>query len=84
MPAYGLGWWPNAEVDAAQAAEVPAKGIGGGRHVFWPAPADLVAAAGANDNRLYVVPSADLVIVRLGDGHAGWRDGEFLAAIYGE
>ena len=31
------------------------------------APADLVAAQGARDRKLYVVPSLDLVVARLGD-----------------
>jgi hypothetical protein len=30
------------------------------------APPDLVAAMGANDNRIYVVPSLGLVVVRQG------------------
>ena len=31
------------------------------------APPDLVAAQGARDRKLYVVPSLDLVVARLGD-----------------
>ncbi len=37
------------------------------------APADLVAAQGARDRKLYVVPSLNLVVSRLGDN--GSRDG---------
>jgi hypothetical protein len=40
-------------------------------------------AAGANDNRLYIIPSLDLVIVRMGDGSPGWTDAEFLDAALG-
>lgn len=60
-PAYGRLWWLNS-----------------GNHVVMPrgkrregklisrAPADLVAALGYLDRKLYVVPSLDLVVVRTG------------------
>ena len=80
MPAYGLNWWLNAEITDEQAKLVPAAGVVGGR-LFPSAPADTVAAAGAMDSRLYIIPSLDLVIVRMGGGSLGWKDDEFLAEI---
>ena len=46
------------------------------------APSDLVAAFGAADRRLYVVPSMELVVTRLGD-HSGSTsfDNEFWASL---
>jgi hypothetical protein len=55
-------------------------------------PADLVMAAGAGDQRLYVIPSKQLVIVRqasfalsdaIAERRAGrvWSDTEFLRAV---
>lgn len=80
MPAYGLNWWLNAEITDEQAKLVPAAGVVGGR-LFPSAPADTVTAAGAMDSRLYIIPSLDLVIVRMGGGSLGWKDDEFLAEI---
>lgn len=84
MPAYGWTWWLNAELTAAQAALVPAEGVVGGQRTFAEAPADMITAAGAHDNRLYIVPSQDLVVVRLGDGSRRWLDSEFLGRLFGE
>lgn len=81
MPAYGLAFWLNAELTEAQAAEVPHAGVRGGQRLFPSAPADLVIAAGARDNRLYILPSRGLVVVRLGDGSREWRDDAFLALL---
>ena len=44
-------------------------------------PADLFAAAGFKDQRLYVIPSLDLVIVRLGNGDGSFSDPEFLGRL---
>jgi CubicO group peptidase (beta-lactamase class C family) len=41
------------------------------------APADMFAMAGYRSNRCYVVPSADLVVARVGSGPAAW-DERFL------
>lgn len=49
-PAYGRLWWLN----------------GGPRPRFPAAPADMVAALGALDRKLYVVPSRKLIVVRMG------------------
>ena len=60
-PAYGRLWWLNGGAWTARA--------GAGRRdgpLIAAAPADLVAALGAFDRRLYVVPSKRLVVVRTG------------------
>ncbi|MDP2309597.1 MAG: serine hydrolase [Pseudomonadota bacterium] len=84
MPAYGLAFWLNEELTAAQAEEVPVGGIVGGQRVFPSAPADLVVAAGANDNRLYISRSLGLVVVRVSDRDILWRDDAFLALLFGD
>ncbi|MDF7775650.1 serine hydrolase [Sphingomonas sp. AOB5] len=82
-PAYGLTWWlprPSPATDPVtrstditlHAAELPA---------------DMVVAAGAGDQRLFVIPSRRITIVRqarldltaLADGRkSGWSDSHFL------
>lgn len=49
-----------------------------------PAPLDLVMAAGDAGQRLYIIPSQRLVIVRLPRNAAarGWSDAEFLPLLY--
>jgi len=50
-----------------------------------PAPADLAMAAGEGGQRLYIVPSRDLVIARLTAADAPaplWSDAQFLALIW--
>ena len=60
-PAYGRLWWVNG---GAYAIRPPATRVGG--PLIPAAPADLVAALGALDRKLYVVPSRKLVVVRMG------------------
>ncbi len=43
---------------------------------FSDAPRDLVQTAGARNNHGYVIPSLDLVVVRVGDGNAYPKDFE--------
>lgn len=60
-PAYGRLWWLNGSTEVIRPA---------GRSTPGPlipaAPADLVAALGALDRKLYVVPSRKLIVVRMG------------------
>jgi CubicO group peptidase (beta-lactamase class C family) len=59
-PAYGRLWWLNGSAYTMRAA---------GRKdgpLVAAAPSDMIAALGAFDRRLYVVPSRKLVVVRTG------------------
>ncbi len=74
--AYGLTFWLNAA------------GIGAGGNTDFSsgiapaAPPDLVMAAGAGNQRLYIAPSLELVIVRFGRD-APYSDAEFMARLFG-
>lgn len=49
------------------------------------APQDLMMAAGREGQRLYLVPSRNLVIARLASGPArDWSDAQFLARVFAE
>ncbi|MBT4092210.1 MAG: serine hydrolase [Deltaproteobacteria bacterium] len=61
-PAYGYLWWLNGK-KAFQTAI--SRTISPGAY-FPTAPADLIAGLGFNDQKLFLVPSQELVIVRLG------------------
>jgi CubicO group peptidase (beta-lactamase class C family) len=59
-PAYGRLWWLNGQNGVVSAS-------GGTTGELIPsAPDDLVAAQGAQDRKLYVVPSSKLIVVRTG------------------
>jgi len=60
-PAYGRLWWLNGSDYTVRVA-----GRADGQLVA-AAPADMVAALGAFDRRLYIVPSRKLVVVRTGN-----------------
>lgn len=62
-PAYGYLWWLNGQPFSR------APGAGAPRtdgSLIPSAPTDLVAMQGAMDRKLYIVPSLNLVIARLG------------------
>jgi CubicO group peptidase (beta-lactamase class C family) len=62
-PSYGYLWWLNGK----------AKYIVPGGQTVYPgtlvpnAPADMYAAMGASDQRIYVVPSKNMVVIRMGE-----------------
>ncbi|WP_430420991.1 serine hydrolase domain-containing protein [Phenylobacterium sp.] len=60
-PAYGRLWWLNGGAWAIRAQAARRDGP-----LIPAAPADTVAALGAMDRKLYVVPSRRLVVVRMG------------------
>lgn len=61
--AYGYLWWLNGGSSFKQ----PGFDIVFPGQIINSAPQDLYMAAGKNDQRIYVVPSKDLVVVRQGN-----------------
>lgn len=61
--AYGYLWWLNGSTTYKQ----PGLDVVFPGQIIPTAPADLYMAAGKNDQRIYIVPSMDLVVVRQGD-----------------
>ena len=62
-PSYGYLWWLNGQKRfMALSQEEPSEGP-----LVASAPPDLVAGFGALDRKLYIVPSLELVISRLGN-----------------
>jgi CubicO group peptidase (beta-lactamase class C family) len=83
-PAYGLTWWLNeAGYTVVQRNKV-----------WYPIPStpvlpdlipDLIRAMGHGKQRLYIIPSTDIVIVRFGESEeTGWSDREFLRLVFGQ
>jgi CubicO group peptidase (beta-lactamase class C family) len=62
-PSYGYLWWLNGK----SSFKVPGFETTYSGELMSQAPNDLIAGLGAFDQKLYVVPSQNLVIVRLGD-----------------
>jgi CubicO group peptidase (beta-lactamase class C family) len=70
-PSYGYLWWLNGQ-------KTPAQGRRKARNSMIPnAPNDLVAANGALGRKLWVVPSLDLIVTRLGDTPRQGFDNQF-------
>jgi CubicO group peptidase (beta-lactamase class C family) len=62
-PSYGYMWWLNGKSKYM---------LPGGQTVYPTtlvpnAPADMYAAMGAGDQRIYIVPSKDMIVVRMGE-----------------
>ncbi|MBT9444626.1 MAG: beta-lactamase family protein [Hyphomonadaceae bacterium] len=84
-PAYGLSWWLARQTPArdvvSQTSDIPRN--------ITSLPGDLVYAAGIGDQRLYVIPSHGLTIVRQAQldlavitrGQSGWSDTKFLTTL---
>jgi len=89
-PFYRLGFWFNhnarlpgsVTLDIEQAiAETLPFATWKNANLCPQAPDDLIALIGSRGQRIYVVPSRRLVIVRLGD-RKGFRDAEFLRRLF--
>jgi 2-succinyl-6-hydroxy-2,4-cyclohexadiene-1-carboxylate synthase len=88
-PMFGLGFWMNHDAANKSARETDIENLlekkwqeqdWHGRCICRSAPADLVAVVGSGYQRLFVIPSLDLVIVRQGT-NARFSDAEFLRKI---
>lgn len=62
-PAYGYLWWLNGK----DKFKIPASNQIFEGSLIPNAPSDMIAALGANDQKIYVVPSQNLVVVRVGN-----------------
>jgi CubicO group peptidase (beta-lactamase class C family) len=62
-PSYGYLWWLNGKSKYM----IPSEQTVYPGSLVPNAPADMYAAMGASDQRIYVVPSKKMVIVRMGD-----------------
>lgn len=87
---YGLGFWLNTNARKPGAVErdvEDALGAGLGASEWArsclsrSAPDDLVAMVGSRGQRVYIIPSRKLIIVRLGNSPA-FRDPDFLRALF--
>ena len=82
-PAYGLTWWLKSPVSEELIRDADANVTqtwGKVANSNW-LPDDLVAALGAGQQRLYIMPSLKLVIVRHGNANEGFSDLEFLSLL---
>lgn len=62
-PSYGYLWWLNGQESYQQ----PRLQFNFPGSIIPTAPDDMFAGLGKNDQKVYVVPSEDLVVVRLGN-----------------
>ena len=87
-PMYGLGFWLNRYASKEDAVECDVEEAITSKQHAWTrlclsrlAPSDLIAMVGSHGQRVYVSPSRNLIIVRLGKGR-GFRDPDFLRAFF--
>ncbi len=66
-PSYGYLWWLNGQ----EAFQLPGVQLKINRALIPEAPSDLYAALGKNDQKIYVVPSKNMVVIRQGDAAGG-------------
>lgn len=62
-PAYGRLWWLNGSSETVNVGPNSPRRAG---QLIPSAPRDLIAALGAQDRKLFIVPSAKLLVVRTG------------------
>ena len=82
--AFSLGWWNNRAAPGGREFDFEAMLSPKWSSQDWQdaclcraAPSDLVACIGSSHQRLYVIPSLDLVVVRHGRG-GRFSDAQFL------
>jgi CubicO group peptidase (beta-lactamase class C family) len=80
-PAYGMGFWINRPPPVPRLQKISDLQLAiDGDQLYPGGPRDLVAAIGSEKQRLYMIPSLDLVIVRFGQETA-FSDGDFLGRL---
>ncbi len=88
-PAYALGWWNNRAAPGGREFDFEDMLERDWQRQDWrdavicrDAPPDLVACMGSGYQRLFVIPSLDLVVVRQGGG-GRFSDARFLRLLLG-
>ncbi len=90
-PAFGMAFWVNREAGKQGARELDVEKTlePDWRREDWrracicrDAPADMIVSLGSGYQRLYVIPSLDLIVVRQGV-NAAFSDGDFLRILLG-
>jgi polyhydroxybutyrate depolymerase len=89
-PSYGFYWWLKRPVPASLAATIDANNKNQYAREIKPIfdnpaiPSDIVMAMGAFDQRLYVIPSRGLTVIRHGPtGRNDFDDSQFLNRLLG-
>jgi CubicO group peptidase (beta-lactamase class C family) len=87
--AFAFGWWNNRQAPGGREFDFESMLVPkwqrqgwGGAVLCRQAPSDLVACIGSGYQRLYVIPSMNLVVVRQGSG-GRFSDGRFLRLLVG-
>lgn len=87
--AFSLGWWNNRNAPGGREFDIEKslvpkwqKQSWGGTVLCRNAPSEVVACIGSGYQRLYVIPSMGLVVVRNGAG-GRFSDGQFLRLLLG-
>lgn len=80
-PAYGLGFWLNRPPPDPQLQSIKILQLAiDGDQLYPGGPRDLIASIGSDKQRLYMIPSQDLVVTRFAYG-ARFSDGDFLSRL---
>jgi CubicO group peptidase (beta-lactamase class C family) len=87
--AFSLGWWNNRQAPGGREFDIESMLVPKWQRQSWSetvlcrdAPSDVVACIGSGYQRLYVIPSMNLVVVRHGSGRK-FSDARFLRLLVG-
>ncbi|HXV37638.1 MAG TPA: serine hydrolase [Myxococcota bacterium] len=89
QPRFGLGFWLDAARSGSSNPRARAEARSDAAREQPEAepadlderPGDVAMAAGAGNQRLYIIPSWQLVVARFGRDDRDWRDPDFVAEI---
>lgn len=91
-PCFGMGLWNNhlAATRSGREVNVPKELLKDWPKQDWSdaclckaAPSDMIACIGSRGQRIYVVPSMELIVLRQGTG-GDFNDGRFLRLLFGK